>query len=218
MKIGLLSDIHSNDAGLRWALTELADVDLLFNLGDIVGYTGDVNRCFELLNDRKVVSLVGNHDLEALASVDPDSEITFLDDNGNPKLQDFGLREPYKKQIRKMPRVIRRVMGGAPFYFAHDFIIDEKNVYSEKIDARNIQRFLSHSGSRCNFLGGNHQWELFIVPPRGGDVEHENIVLSRQIPMEPDKAYVLYVGSTAIPSYGVVDLGTQSIEVVIRKI
>ena len=216
MKIGLLSDIHSRDAALEWALGQLADVEAVFNLGDTVGYKGDVNRCFELLNARGVVNLAGNHDLEALEEDDPDSDIAFFDGDGNFMAPDFGLQDEYKSQIREMRREIREVIDRQPFFFAHEFCVDPKKSHSVTITSRNVQELLAHAGNRCCFLGGNHQWELFVVAPRGGGVEHEEITESRRIAMEPDKAYVLYVGSTAIPSYCIVDTENESIDIVIE--
>jgi diadenosine tetraphosphatase ApaH/serine/threonine PP2A family protein phosphatase len=68
MRLAIISDIHSNADALRQVLPELErdGVDLVLNLGDTVGYNASPNECLELLADRPVLSLAGNHDLALL--------------------------------------------------------------------------------------------------------------------------------------------------------
>lgn len=61
-RVGLLSDVHGNAAGLRAALGAIGEVDALFFLGDLVGYYFDVRECLDLLRDAGTTMLLGNHD------------------------------------------------------------------------------------------------------------------------------------------------------------
>ncbi len=64
MKTAVISDIHGNLEALQ-AVMERIDalpISSTVCLGDIVGYGASPNECVELLRERKIVSVVGNHD------------------------------------------------------------------------------------------------------------------------------------------------------------
>lgn len=64
MRIAVLSDIHGNLEALEAVLAEVdrVGVDLLYSLGDIVGYGPSPAACVEIVRRRAAVSLTGNHD------------------------------------------------------------------------------------------------------------------------------------------------------------
>ena len=62
MKIGIISDIHSNVYGLKSVLKRLKGMDLILCAGDITGYYPFVNEVFEGLERYKVIFIKGNHD------------------------------------------------------------------------------------------------------------------------------------------------------------
>jgi hypothetical protein len=70
MKISIISDIEGNDSSLEQVLDELKECDLVVNLGDSVGDKGDTDRVVRLLNLQKVISILGNHDLEIILKKD----------------------------------------------------------------------------------------------------------------------------------------------------
>jgi diadenosine tetraphosphatase ApaH/serine/threonine PP2A family protein phosphatase len=65
---GIISDIHGNLEALDAVLEVLdqAKVDRLFCLGDVVGYGADPGICIARLRDRKVPTVLGNHDAAAM--------------------------------------------------------------------------------------------------------------------------------------------------------
>ena len=64
MKIGIISDIHGNLAALRAALAVLDEAKCVKILcgGDIVGYGASPLECIELIRERRILSVRGNHD------------------------------------------------------------------------------------------------------------------------------------------------------------
>jgi predicted phosphodiesterase len=68
MRIGLLADIHANDAALRAVLDHLAadGVREVVCLGDLVGYHARVHETLALVRERQIPSVAGNHDLMAI--------------------------------------------------------------------------------------------------------------------------------------------------------
>ncbi len=69
MRIGVVSDIHSNLTALHAVLDDMGEVDGLWCLGDFVGYGPWPNECIELLRERDVKAIVGNHDLAAIGAI-----------------------------------------------------------------------------------------------------------------------------------------------------
>lgn len=65
---GLIADIHGNRAALDAALAvlEKRKVDKIICLGDIVGYNAEPNDCIEILQQKGIESIAGNHDLIAI--------------------------------------------------------------------------------------------------------------------------------------------------------
>jgi len=75
MRVGLLSDIHGNRIALEAVFADLSDresdsdggVDLLACAGDVVGYNPWPADCVELLRERDVPTVMGNHDRAVVA-------------------------------------------------------------------------------------------------------------------------------------------------------
>ena len=86
LKIGVISDIHSNLAALEAVLNALnsAKVDVTWSLGDLVGYAAQVNETIKLLRSLKIlyVHVAGNHDLGAVSLIsrqdfNPDGQVAL---------------------------------------------------------------------------------------------------------------------------------------------
>ena len=71
MRIGVLSDIHSNLAALECTFSyfDSKKVDEVFCLGDTVGYGPFPNECIEILRSRKTTVIAGNHDWGAIKKI-----------------------------------------------------------------------------------------------------------------------------------------------------
>ncbi len=64
MRIGIISDIHSNLEALEVVLRRLEaeKVDRIYCLGDIVGYGANPNECTDLVRTLCHAAVIGNHD------------------------------------------------------------------------------------------------------------------------------------------------------------
>lgn len=73
MKIIVFSDVHANLEAFEAFLEKADEVnyDRIFNLGDTVGYGADPNRCIELMREREIPSVTGNHDDVVLGRYEP---------------------------------------------------------------------------------------------------------------------------------------------------
>ena len=72
MRIGVISDIHSNLPALEAVLADVEREapDAVWCLGDIVGYGPHPNECVDLVRSRAALSLCGNHDLAVVGTID----------------------------------------------------------------------------------------------------------------------------------------------------
>ena len=68
-KIAVISDIHGNYPALKAVLDDIDSdgIEDVICLGDIVGYYCQVNECIDELRERKIYSLLGNHDYYMLS-------------------------------------------------------------------------------------------------------------------------------------------------------
>jgi predicted phosphodiesterase len=66
MRYAILADIHANLSAFDAVLKDIdaqGDIDEIWCLGDIVGYGPEPTECIRLIQERKIVSISGNHDL-----------------------------------------------------------------------------------------------------------------------------------------------------------
>lgn len=63
-KQAVISDIHGNYPALRAVIEDIDrnNVDEIICLGDVVGYYCQVNECIDLIRERGILCLLGNHD------------------------------------------------------------------------------------------------------------------------------------------------------------
>lgn len=72
-RVAVISDIHSNIDAFKAVLTHIDSVgaDMIISLGDIVGYGPCPNECLQLIHDREIPSVMGNHDEYVTLLMDP---------------------------------------------------------------------------------------------------------------------------------------------------
>ena len=71
MKLGIISDIHGNLPALQECmdLLEKEQTDSIICLGDTVGYGPYPNECLDVLRERSIPSVLGNHDAGAIGEL-----------------------------------------------------------------------------------------------------------------------------------------------------
>ncbi|HEX3454407.1 MAG TPA: metallophosphoesterase family protein [Gaiellaceae bacterium] len=72
MRVAVVSDIHSNLHALEAVLAEIngSDAELIWCLGDVVGYGPKPEECTQIVMEDVALSLCGNHDLGVLGEID----------------------------------------------------------------------------------------------------------------------------------------------------
>ncbi len=73
MKYAIISDVHANIDALEPVLDRIdaLEVDQIVCLGDVVGYNATPNECVDILRERNVPAILGNHDAVACRLEEP---------------------------------------------------------------------------------------------------------------------------------------------------
>jgi len=66
LKIGLISDPHSNLAALEAVLNDMPKVDRVICAGDLVGYGAEPNEVVGMVKSKGIQAVMGNHDYAVL--------------------------------------------------------------------------------------------------------------------------------------------------------
>jgi predicted phosphodiesterase len=72
VRVAVISDVHGNLAALESVLAaaDREEPDEIWCLGDLVGYGPNPNECCEIVRERAVICLGGNHDLAVRGTID----------------------------------------------------------------------------------------------------------------------------------------------------
>jgi diadenosine tetraphosphatase ApaH/serine/threonine PP2A family protein phosphatase len=72
MRTAIISDVHANQEALEAVMQRIdrEQVDRTICLGDVVGYGDSPDECCRMLMDRRVMSLLGNHDAAVTGAMD----------------------------------------------------------------------------------------------------------------------------------------------------
>lgn len=157
----ILSDIHGNLAAFRAVLNQNQG-DLIFCLGDLVGYGPDPNECVELAAERCAVVLGGNHDLAAAGVIDDQD---FASHSKRSLLWTCSVLTPAVRDYLSLlkPQFVFPEDAAGPILLSHGG--PEDPVWSYIFSREDAETaFNSGDFSRC-FLGHTHISSAFISEP-----------------------------------------------------
>jgi predicted phosphodiesterase len=159
MRYGVLADVHGNAFALRTALDSLAaaGVDGWLCAGDIVGYGPQPNECVDLLVERDVRCVAGNHELLVLGRLQ-------LDDSGRLARETTPwtrsvLTEDSRRYLAALPATVR--LPG--LLMAHGSVADARTYVREETQARDQLREMRRldAGAEVLVLGHTHRQWMF---------------------------------------------------------
>ena len=116
MKLGIIADIHSNLTALKAVLKHMPRVDSLICAGDLVGYAAEPNEVVELVSEKGIPTVMGNHDYAAVtgdvSSFNPWAARAALWTADKLKRENVGY-------LRKLPEHMNFEFGGKRVYVVH---------------------------------------------------------------------------------------------------
>jgi diadenosine tetraphosphatase ApaH/serine/threonine PP2A family protein phosphatase len=154
MRTAVIADIHANLEALESVLERISELgtDEIVCLGDIVGYNANPNECVDIVRDRKIVSILGNHDICATGLDEPCSF--------NPTAERAVLwtRDVLTRENKSFIMSLPRELAIRDLYLFHGSIHDTNRYIMSKGDAReNFRRLERLRGvRRIGFFGHTH--------------------------------------------------------------
>jgi diadenosine tetraphosphatase ApaH/serine/threonine PP2A family protein phosphatase len=192
VRIGIISDIHSNLEALTGSLAALERhrPDRVVCLGDVVGYGASVNECCRLVRKVAEVTLLGNHDAAVAGRMD----YSFYYDAARHALDWTASRidVEHLDWLRSLPYAHR--LEGAQFTHGNPV---NPEAYEYVFAIEQARELLPHLGELAdvNFIGHSHLCKAFSLDATG---EVTEIVATRFVVREGHK-YVVSVGSIGQP-------------------
>ncbi|MFC1708525.1 metallophosphoesterase family protein [Candidatus Omnitrophota bacterium] len=192
MRFGIFSDIHSNIEALNSVLSayEVEGIDKYLCVGDIVGYGTDPKECIKTIRERNIATVAGNHDWATSGK--------FSIEHFSPYAKTAVLWT--KKQIDASEADyldnLNLIYEDADFCLVHGTLLKPEcfNYLYELSDAKDTFEVMQ---PRLCFVGHTHSPIIF-----GRDSERISYVKEGHINVEPNKQYIINVGSVGQPRDG----------------
>ena len=193
MRYAVISDIHANLEALETVLREIdrIGVDRIVSLGDLVGYNANPNECVRMIQERGILSLMGNHDAAACGLEDP-AEF-------NPVA-----RAAVLWTRRTLEPDLRSVLEGLPeeaslnegLRLVHGSLIHRDHYLRSYYDImENIRRMRgTEPGIRMLFFGHTHIQVAFAF-----DGDQPAVLSSPKFSVRDDSLYLINPGSVGQP-------------------
>ena len=193
MRIGVVSDIHSNLEALSTVIGAMGPVDQLWCLGDIVGYGPEPNECIAVLAGTRHLAVAGNHDRAAIGQLDLEEFNPYA--AAAARWTMGRLNAASSAYLSSLPTTL---MSGE-FTLAHGSPRDPlwEYVLSADVARRSFDHF---EGPYC-LVGHTHVPSVFTL--EGGRVRAERIVGERELALDrPEARFILNPGSVGQPRDG----------------
>lgn len=213
MRIGILSDVHSNLEALRSVLDALSKVDAIWCLGDTVGYGANPQECLAEVRRKCNVVLMGNHD-DAVAGghdldwFNPWAKEAILWTQGQLSPEDLEDLSQLPTQTcvwlndNRLPAV----------WLAHGSLRDPVDEYilnpeTAAFNAHLLLQVFTETLSESDapavlFFGHTHVAEAYFVRPQSRRLEHRQFLFNEEIKLEAGGIYLINCGSVGQPRDG----------------
>jgi diadenosine tetraphosphatase ApaH/serine/threonine PP2A family protein phosphatase len=198
MRLAIIADIHSNLEALHSVLARIDQegVEVILNLGDLVGYNASPNECLELLQGRNVWSLAGNHDL---ALFDPERAQSF---NIIAHQALIWCREQVRPEFLKFLQglpLLRKQAGS--FLACHGTPVSPDAYIAYHFQGKRVlKHLLSHPEIRVCFFGHTHRRALWYRDIRGKVALRQ--ISPTKATLSPEEHYLINPGSVGQPRDG----------------
>ncbi len=197
MRLALISDVHSNVHALEQVLAELnrEGVDLILNLGDLVGYNANPNECVEMLQSATVLSLAGNHDL-ALLNVELAEYFNIIAYQAI-----VWAREQVRPEILEFIQNLPLTRDGQDYVACHGTPGSPDSYINYHFQGKKVLKTLQKGlGLKVCFFGHTHRRALWYMDIRGKVALHP--ITPGKIFLDRSWHYLINPGSVGQPRGG----------------
>lgn len=195
MRLAVLSDIHANLEAFEQVLADIdrSDVDAIVSLGDNIGYGPDPNAVIGLLQERRIPSVLGNHELAVLSA----RHLNWF----NPLARRSVLWTidmlslPSRAFVSRLPGAL--VLHGCQF--VHGFPPRSIATYLFQVSPQRILNVFRRLTVPLCFIGHTHNLERLEYD--GQDVSR-NPLAAGSIPLSLEHRHILNIGAVGQPRDG----------------
>lgn len=189
-RIAVISDIHGNFQALKAVLDAVDQLrpDATVCLGDVVGYGAQPNECIDLLKQRQIPTLAGNHDHAAVDMTDiqyfnaiAKQAVFWTRDNLTPVNSQWLKERPFTYEM------------SSDLYFVHASP-NEPEAWNYVLTYGQARTSFEAFAHKFCFIGHSHQ--PAIVQKRGEDLFCPE---GHEIPIDGQSRYLINVGSVGQP-------------------
>ncbi|MFI5369142.1 MAG: metallophosphoesterase family protein, partial [Spirochaetia bacterium] len=201
MLCAIVSDIHSNHEALAAVLgaVEELPVDVLYCLGDLVGYNADPDACVRAILPRAKAIVRGNHD-KAVAGL---LNLDWF--NSTAKEAVLWTRRSATattlEAVRNLPEGPMDV--GEGILLCHGTPYDEDAYLMDTVSIAESYRFLAESHPETRFCLHGHTHYPQVVARKGGEKKPEVLRGEQETRLEPGATYLINPGSVGQPRDGI---------------
>ena len=163
--VGVISDVHANIEALDAVLGELRGTEV-YCLGDLVDYGAEPNEVIDMVRERGVKGLLGNHDEAALTG---DTKLFNARAAMSSKWTAKQLTDESLEYLRGLPLELRVPFGEAETYLTHGSPDDRLWEY---VDPRTHSALFGHylGKLKVHAIGLGHTHVPYVWNERGGTV------------------------------------------------
>jgi diadenosine tetraphosphatase ApaH/serine/threonine PP2A family protein phosphatase len=213
MKLGVISDVHSNAHALEAVFEEIdkRGVDRIFALGDLVGYNAMPGKVLDLLQSRNIPSIMGNHDIVCCGLENP---IWFNSSAREASLWTREMLSPEHKQLlRNLPN---EANVEEKIYAVHGSPMSRDDYLIDLMDAMNCFQHLPSSSIWVCLVGHTHIPSIFSDLGPSHDSAHDG-----KHQLSSRNRYFINPGSVGQPrdgdpraSFAVLDTEEPAVEII----
>ncbi|MGH7737494.1 MAG: metallophosphoesterase family protein [Candidatus Tyrphobacter sp.] len=189
MRYAILSDIHANLESLEAALAHVLPDDVVVSLGDNVGYGPNPNECLAIVQKRTAHAVLGNHDLAAIENFG----IEYFNDAAAEAIR--WTQGVLDVSGRQWLNALGYELRFPEFLFVHGAPV---RYFEYILDKRRAAAAFAATDAPIIFVGHTHIAQHW-VQDRKGSIGHRHAQHGGELVMDPQKRYIIDVGSVGQP-------------------
>src|SRR5919205_3252314 len=131
----VISDIHGNLEALEAVLSDVPDgIERIYCLGDVIGYGANPNECCDLVREREMPLITGNHDL---AVTDLSTDLAWFNPVAAAAIE--WTREQLTEENAHFLRTLSRTMQEGGILFVHGSVRDpDEDIVNAAVARENL--------------------------------------------------------------------------------
>jgi len=160
MRVLVLSDIHANLDALNAVLADAGQFDIVWSLGDIVGYGPEPNQCIARLSEYEHLAVAGNHDWAVLGKIE------MAEFNPDARRSNLWTREQLAPASRSYLEELPETRVEGEFTLVHGS--PRNPVWDYLLNAHEAKLSFSYYDTAVCLVGHTHAPLIFRFAPDGG--------------------------------------------------